>query len=317
VTDLGYHIASIAARRLPVWMTDRMAAWIADVYVSTHPSRAREASHRVARAWSAAGLGGSPPPARETFRAFAWALRDFLAARGGGARVPSVRLDADAARHLAAARDSGRPTVVVSGHFGPWEMALWWLAHEIGPMEAISAPHRLEAVERFFRARRAAFGVRTLGGRRPAADALRRLREGAWVAALADRSWKLTGKLTGKLTEEPAEQHPALTGERLVRVDASPLRLARRAGAQVLPGAAWRDAEGQIAVRFHEPFTLDPAHGGLALDDAATALERFFDAHVRAHPTQWFDWSIRGAKPASVPHAETAHGPRLTRRPAP
>ncbi|HET7497304.1 MAG TPA: hypothetical protein VFM00_03310 [Candidatus Eisenbacteria bacterium] len=286
MTDLGYHIASIAARRLPVWMTDRMAAWIADVYVSTHPSRAREAAHRVGRAWHAGGLGGPPPPARETFRAFAWALRDFLAARGGGFRVPAVRLDAEAARHLAAARAAKAPTLVVSGHFGPWEMALWWLAREVGPMEALSAPHRLEAVERFFRARRAAFGVRTLGGERPAAEALRRLRAGGWIAALADRSWR------------PAAPETIPVGERLVAVDAAPLRLAQRAGAQVLPGAAWRDADGQIAVRFHAPFTLDPERGGLTVDEALASLSRFFDGHVRAHPTQWFDWSIRSARPA-------------------
>ena len=281
MTDLGYHIASIAARRLPVWVTDRMAAWIADVYVSTHPSRAREASHRVGRAWRAAGLGGSPPHARETFRAFAWALRDFLAARGG-ARVPLVRLDADAARHLAAARAAGSPTVVVSGHFGPWEMALWWLAREVGPMDAIAAPHRFEAVERFFRARRAAFGVRTLGGKSPTAEVVRRLREGGWVAALVDRSWR---------REPRPEAGPA---EALVAIDTAPLILAQRARAQVLPGAAWRAPDGGICVRFHPPIILDAAApGGLTVEEAAASLSRFFDAHVRAHPTQWFDWSLR------------------------
>lgn len=294
MTDLGYHIASIAARRLPVWVTDRMAAWIADVYVSTHPSRAREAAHRVGRAWRAAGLGGPPPPARETFRAFAWALRDFLAARGGGARVPAVRLDAEAARNLEAARATGAPTVVVSGHFGPWEMALWWLAREIGPMGALSAPHRLEAVERFFRARRAAFGVRTIGGERPAAAALRKLRDGGWVAVLADRSWRPEARVPGAAAEARTEHGAGRPTERLVAIDAAPLRLARRAGAQVLPGAAWRDADGQIAVRFDPPFTLE--RGGLSVEDAANSLSRFFDDHVRAHPTQWFDWSIRSAR---------------------
>ena len=279
MTDLGYHIASLAARRLPVWVTDRMASWLADVYVSTHPARANDARLRVARIWREAGLVGSPPPARETFRAFAWGLRDFLAARGSGTRIPAVRLDAEAQAHLAAARDAGMPTVVVSGHFGPWEMALWWLAHEIGPMDAITAPHRLEPVERFFRARRAAFGVRTLEGPSPTAAAVRRLREGGWVAALADRAWG------------PRRAARAPSG--LVAVDSAPLILAQRARAQVLPGAAWRAPDGMIAVRFHAPFTMDPAAGGLTVPQAAASLSRFFDSHVRAHPTQWFDWSNR------------------------
>ncbi len=286
MTDLGYQIASIAAQRLPVWVTDRMAALIADVYVTTHPERANDARLRVARIWRESGLGGAPPPARETFRAFAWALRDFLAAHGGGIRVPAVRLDAEAERHLAAARATRAPTVVVSGHFGPWEMALWWLAREVGPMDAITAPHRLEAVERFFRGRRAAFGVRTLDGPSPTALAVRRLREGGWVAALADRAW-------GRREARTAAPRG------LVAVDSSPLVVAQRARAQVLPGAAWRAPDGMISVRFHEPFTLEPAPGGLTLDQAAASVSRFFDAHVRAHPTQWFDWSVRAPREAT------------------
>jgi len=286
MTDLGYQIASIAAQRLPVWITDRMATWIADLYVSTHPERAKDAALRVARIWRESGLGGAPPPARETFRAFAWALRDFLAARGGGARVPAVRLDNEAQRHLADARASRAPTVVVSGHFGPWEMALWWLAREVGPMDALTAPHRLEAVERFFRARRAAFGVRTLWGPSPSALAVRRLREGGWVAALADRAWGHRTSAAG-------------VTRALVAVDSAPLLLAQRARAQVLPGVAWRAPDGMISVRFHAPFTLEPTRGGLTLDQATASVSRFFDSHVRAHPTQWFDWSVRAPREAS------------------
>lgn len=286
MTDLGYHIASIAAQRLPVWCTDRIARWLADAYVSTHPDRADDAGRRVARVWQEAGFGGPPPPARETFRAFAWGLRDFLAARGGGARVPAVRLDAEAEQHLKAARAARVPTLVVSGHFGPWEMALWWLAREVGPMEAITAPHRLEAVERFFRGRRAAFGVRTLGGPSPMGAAVRKLREGGWVAALADRAW-------GRRATVDASRRG------LVLVDTAPLILARRARAQVLPGAAWRAPDGKIAVRFHPPFRLTPAPGGLTLEEGAASLSTFFDSHVRAHPTQWFDWSVRASRGAA------------------
>ena len=279
MTDLGYHLASIAARRLPVWVTDRMAVWLADVYASTHPNRARHAGLRVAHVWREAGLVGPPPHARETFRAFAWALRDFLAARGSGVRAPEVRLDPEARRHLSAAQESGIPTVVVSGHFGPWEMALWWLAREVGPLDAVTAPHRLPAVERFFRAHRAAFGVRTIGSHHPAAAAIQSLRSGSWIAALADRAWS------------PKGTRARCRRSGLVAVDSAPLIIAQRANAQLLPGVVWRDTDGMIAVRFHAPFTLTPSRGGQSVAQATEAVSRFFDAHVRAHPTQWFDWS--------------------------
>lgn len=279
MTEFGYHAAAMAARRLPIWVSDPIAGCIADLYVATHPARVRDVNRRLARLWRETRAPGPPPGARQTYRAFAGAVRDFLAASGAAAgRTPRVRLSPDAARHLEAARASGASTVVVSGHFGPWELALQWLAGEVGPVAALAAPHRWGA-ERFFRAHREAHGVRTLNGGRPAAAAIERLRTGGWIAVLADRARPERGG------------SPSLDGGRLVPIDPAPLLLARRARAQVLAGVAWRDPDGAIAIGFHAPFTLAPERGGLDPAQAEQTLQRFFDAHVRAHPTQWFDWN--------------------------
>ncbi|HEX7077572.1 MAG TPA: lysophospholipid acyltransferase family protein [Candidatus Eisenbacteria bacterium] len=278
MTEIGYRAASLAARRLPGWLSDPLAAWCADVYVATHPVRARAVDRRLARLWKEAGLGDPPPDARATYRAFARALRDFLALGGGPPRRdPVVRLDAEAVRHLASARAAGLSTLVVSAHFGPWETALQWLARQVGPVDAIAAPHRAPSVERFFRAHRAAFGIRTLSTGHPAAAALARLREGGWIAVLADRAWR------------DGDGRAAL-GAGMVSIDPAPLFLARRARAQVLAGVAWRESDGAVAVRFHPPFILGAGRGDVEIAEARSAIEGFFDAHVRAHPTQWFDW---------------------------
>jgi len=281
VTDWGYVLAAGAAR-LPRPLSETVAIALADVYTWTHPGRVRAIERRLRRAGSPAHGGEPRPTARETHRAFARALRDFLAS-GPRAR-PRVRLDEEGRAILREARASGTSTVLLSGHFGPWEAALQGLSAEIGNVDALARAHRLPAVERFFEARRARFGVRTLSTRRPVRAALARLRAGGWIAALADRaSDRLATSKSRMPTTDSADSG-------LVPLDTRPLLLARRTSAQILAGVAWRDADGTIEVRFHPTFTLEPRRGGIAMPQALDRLQRFFDAHVRAHPTQWFDW---------------------------
>ncbi|HEU5311933.1 MAG TPA: lysophospholipid acyltransferase family protein, partial [Candidatus Eisenbacteria bacterium] len=193
---------------------------------------------------------------------------------------------------------SGRSTVLVSGHFGPWEVALQWLAKELGtPVDALARAHRSRRIERFFASRRAAFGVGTLSEGYPARTALKRLRAGGWIAALADRGSRIARDRAARAGNAPTALEIAgdtasdTPSRGIVPVDRAPLLLARRASAQVLAGVSWRAPDGAVEVRFHPAFSLEPRRGGLGLQQAEALLQRFFDAHVRAHPTQWFDWA--------------------------
>lgn len=296
VSDLGYVLASFVARKLPRSWADRIAVVLGDLYTWTHPGRSRAVTLRLRRLCAAGDRSGNPPTARETHRAFARAVLDFLISAPEPDVSPRVRLDDQARQILREVRASGRSTVLVSGHFGPWEIALQWLAKELGsPVHALARAHRSRRIERFFASRRAAFGVRTLSEGYPARTALKRLRAGGWIAALVDRG----SRAARVRATRPAPPAPAATpgeatdGEArgIVPVDRAPLLLARRASAQVLAGVSWRAPDGAVEVRFHPAFSLEPRRGGLALQQAETLLQRFFDAHVRAHPTQWFDWA--------------------------
>ena len=307
MSDLGYIAASLVARGLPRAWVDLIAATLADLYTWTHPTRSRAVTRRLRRLW--AGNAASPPPtARETHRAFARAIVDFLASSPGARRAPRIRLDEEARAILRDARASGRSTVLVSGHFGPWEVALQWLAKEIGsPVDALARAHRSRRIERFFASRRAAFGVRTLSEGRPARAALARLRAGGWIAALVDRGYRAARGHAERL-QPPSDARDTRGAQAIVPLDRAPLLLARRASAQVLAGVSWRAPDGAVEVRFHPAFLLEPRRGGIALPQAEARLQRFFDAHVRAHPTQWFDWAAGPAAGAAREGGDAAGG---------
>ncbi|MGH7681776.1 MAG: hypothetical protein ACRENN_07285, partial [Candidatus Eiseniibacteriota bacterium] len=55
---------------------------------------------------------------------------------------------------------------------------------------------------------------------------------------------------------------------------------------------------GVAEVRFCPAFTLEPRTGGIGIPQAEARLQEFFDEHVRAHPTQWFEWD--GAWPGPL-----------------
>jgi len=300
VSDLGYVLASFAARKLPPAWADRLSVVLGDLYTWTHPTRAKAVTRRLRRL-DTKSSPGVPATARETYRAFARAVLDFLRSAPDPNTSPRVRLDDEARRILRDVRASGRSTVIVSGHFGPWEVALQWLAKELGsPVDALARVHRSRRIERFFASRRAAFGVRTLSEDYPSRTALQRLRAGGWIAALADRGARVArSRARGLKPSAPETTNPGI-----VPLDRAPLLLARRASAQILAGVSWRAPDGAVEVRFHPAFSIEPRRGGL--QKAEALLQRFFDAHVRAHPTQWFDWAA--GPPAAREGGDAARG---------
>jgi KDO2-lipid IV(A) lauroyltransferase len=278
VTDLGYTFASFLVRRLSPRGMDRLLHAIADGYALAHPRRARAVDLNLARIWKDSEREGPPPRARETYLAFARALREFLETDDAEPRGGRVRLSETARRVLESARSEGMGAVLVSGHIGPWERALQWLAGELGGVEALAAHHRFAGVDRFFVERRARGGVRTLCSSRPVMSALQSLKAGGWIAALADRP------------RRDARRRSGPSG--IVAIDRGPLLLARRAGALVIPGVSTFAADGALEIDFDAPFLLEPARGGLEVPEGLARLQRFFDGHVRAHPTQWFEWRV-------------------------
>ncbi len=198
-----------------------------------------------------------------------------------------VRVENVEAGLRAAAR--GKGVLILTGHFGNWEVAL--------PVAIAGFPNwqgRIHIVrkplpfmlDRIVRRRFDRAGIKVIPHRGAVRTVMRRLREGDAVVFVLDQH---AGGTDGVLVDFMGV--PAYTFRSLAV-------LALATGAPVLPGSCYRDVNGRHVVRFEEALETIKT-GDLARDIRLNTqlynqtLERF----VYRHPEQWF-WMHRRWKDA-------------------
>lgn len=173
-------------------------------------------------------------------------------------------------RDLAA---EGNGVLILTGHFGCWELLGAWLAHVMGELTVVTGVVRNPAVDRLLNDRRRALGLNPVprdGDLRPL---LRALRSGGAAALLMDQNVK------SESVDVPFCGTPAPTAVGLAR-------LARRTGSPILPLAIGRDGHGHRVI--HQPPLRAEDHDGYSDERALLAacngaLERF----LARNPAEW------------------------------
>ena len=202
--------------------------------------------------------------------------------------------------NLAAAREAGRGTIVVTGHLGHWELGGLVLARRGLPLTVITAEEPSTGLTRWREACRRRLGIKTItvGPGHPFAfvEMLQTLRRNEFLAMLVDRPYAGSGapvRLFGHATE----------------FSTAPALLAQHTGAAVLPAFVLRQPSGRY-LSVAEPVV--PMTGTAdRRADLATNTQRVataFESIIRQHPAQWFNyvpiWSP-GESPAPPPPAMT------------
>jgi lauroyl/myristoyl acyltransferase len=211
-----------------------------------------------------------------------------------------------------AARSAGRGLILVTGHFGNWELGAVMMHHYGYPLDVVAMQEPDPVVNDIRRRMRASLGVRTIEVRQSLGTALqirRRLGENATVAMLMDRH----------------------VGRDRVRVrffdrDAwflrTPALVAYLSGAPLVPCFIERQADGRFLVLPGEPIHVDRARErDMAVRDAAQAFALALEARIRERPTLWYQfypyWRAQDAASAEEAPAGTEvpapHVPRERR----
>ena len=175
--------------------------------------------------------------------------------------------------HLIAARDAGRGAILLTGHFGHFELLAAYLGRT-HPVDFVVKPLSNPGVEAWIDERRRRAGV----GRIPVGAGVRRvfeaLRDNRWVAMLADQDARGHGVFV------PFLGRPSST-------PVGPAEIALRTGAPLIMGFGTRRPDGR-----HELDVLPPlAAPEAGRDGAALALTArhtaCLEGWIRRHPASW------------------------------
>jgi KDO2-lipid IV(A) lauroyltransferase len=188
----------------------------------------------------------------------------------------------------------GRGVIVVTAHFGQFElMPLYW-AHHYGPVNVVIRPLDNPLLDSSLHGMRSRYGCRVLARRGIVHNAIRCLRAGEMVGMLIDQNMTRREGVFVDFFGRPACTTPL------------PALLALRTDAAVFPGFAFREGP------FKHRGVIGPEIPTIKTGDLQADLEvntarytKVIEEAIRSHPDHWF-WMHRRWK--TQPDTEKARG---------
>ncbi len=186
------------------------------------------------------------------------------------------------------AKDKG--VLVMSSHFGNWELMALAVSLGFWPFNVVVRPLDNPTLDRWIDRIRSRGGNRTIPKSNSAMNILRLLRQGEAVAFLIDQNADWYEGVFVPFFREIACTNKALA------------TLALRTGLPILPAHNYRRPDGRYQVVFHPEVQLIHSGSTLADIEENTALfNRIIEGYVRDHPDQYFwlhqRWKTRPWQP--------------------
>ena len=271
-----YRLAEIISRLLP----RRFAYWIglrlADLF---YFARAEERAIVMANIQRILTFRNILPAerhlagtARKTYQYFGKYLVDFFRTSGVRGERLLATVSIEQRNHLDQAIARGKGVLVLSAHFGNWELGgavLRAMGHDL---KVVVRPDPAAKLERLLSRYRHQRGFEILPVGQAARAIFQRLKQGGLVAVLGDRP------LGG-----PTETSRFFGS--FARMPSGPALIACRTGATVLPTFLTREEDDTYRMRFHSPLIPSDFAGPAALQEAIT---RCLECEIGERPHQWF-----------------------------
>jgi KDO2-lipid IV(A) lauroyltransferase len=292
-----FRLTILVMRPLPLRLAYRVAAGVAVICAVTVFRRQRRALRsNLARVLPSSDAGSVDAVARQSFRNFGKFVVDFIHYPVMTREEVKGRLRFDQFDDLNMIAASGRGAIIVTLHFGTWDLGGAALAALDYKINAVAEVFPYPPMDRLVRGSRERLGMRVIGRDRAGSGALRALRRGELLAMLIDVTDETSGSIEVDFFGAPA------------RVATAPARLALRTGAWAVPSIVVRGPDDDLIIRPYIDASLGnyrpSGNEDRDVRELTSLIMASLERHIRAYPDQWFMfqplWTRVEARSATV-----------------
>ena len=191
-----------------------------------------------------------------------------------------ARVQCDNVEVFDRARAKGKGVILLSAHFGNWELFGAWAAALGYPIDLVVKPQRNRSADEFYNRLRSAMGVGIIPTQKAGKQIIASLKENRFVAMLADQYAGHDGV--------PVEFFGQLTS-----THRGPAAIALKLGCPIVYGVLIRLPDGRHHGIVEGPLEFEPT-GDLEHDvrELTQTYTRIIENYIRQNPGQWL-WTHR------------------------
>lgn len=273
---VSYRVAAFLSRRLPL----RLAYWVglraADLFYLLAARDRASVQANLRQVFAGRGIRPARLAlrglTRKTFQYFGKYLVDFFRYARLSPDDVAKRVSIEHEEYLAEAQRMGRGVLVVTAHFGNWELGGGVLASLGYHVHAVVMPQRMKRLENLLSRQRERRGLHLIPVGAAARGSLRALRQGDLVALLVDRDFS-----------NHHERRPFFGRPACLPRGAAWLSL--HSGAPIVPVFVLRQEDDTFLLRLHRPIL--PEQEG-SMENLMQRVSQVLEQEIGERPYQWF-----------------------------
>jgi len=209
------------------------------------------------------------------YRHFGAAFCEPLSACRFSAKELEQRFRIEGLAHVEDALAGGRGALIVCGHFGSWQTAIYPLARALGTLHVVARPPDNPFVARDLMRLRERWGAVVLDRSGVGHRVVNLLRRGAVVGVVIDQRPPPGAGIVVPFLGRPA------------RSTEVPAFIATRLGTPAVPMTCWPHDDGTYTIRLGPPITTAVGQGPEAVERLTRAYLATVEEDIRRRPELW------------------------------